>query len=266
VKQTTTKHKERKAMNHEFDEPAKGLAQSVTRQHAPKQFRLGLAGLMLACSGLAQGVQAQTSIVCDPAGDTVFGSGKGGPAVPPWLDILQAEITTDSGGNLLFTLTVNAPVPVAPAWKGVDDGGQLWWGYRLVGDLATDTTVKSGCIKPPGGSIPEGYFVDLIWDVTTSSFQARLLDDTTCAQSAIPFVFSTDRTQVTMVVPQSLLSNAALIPDPSNFQFLAATQVWKANSTGNTSFSTVDLAPNSVDGQLVAVNWSATTDNTYFCH
>jgi hypothetical protein len=253
-------------MNNKFDERAKGLAQSVTRQRGLKKFSVGLAGMALAWFGLAQVVQAQTSIVCDPAGDVVFSSGKGGPAVPPWLDIIRAEISTDSSGNLLFTLTVNAPVPVKPAWRGVDDGGQLWWGWRLADDLATDTTVKNGCIKPPGGSIPAGYFLDLIWDVTTSSFHARLLDDTSCTQTAIPFAFSPDRTQVTMVVDPALFTNTALIPDPNKFQFFAATIVWKANSTGNTSFFTVDVAPNEVNGQLVALTWSASSNSTYFCH
>lgn len=252
-------------MKHKLTKVAEGLADAVASLHARMKFRTRIAGLALVCFGLAQVAQAQTSIVCDPAGDTVFSSGKGGPAVPPWLDIIQAEVTKDTSGNLLFILTMNAPIPDAPAWSGVDDGGQLWWGYRVVNDLATDPTIKNGCVKPPGGGIPEGYFVDLIWDVTTASFQARVLDDTTCAQSAIPFGFSADRTQVTMVVSRALFSNTALIPDPNTFQFLAATEVWKANSIGNTSFFTVDLAPNSVNGQLVAVTWSASSSATYFC-
>jgi hypothetical protein len=237
----------------------KGCGKSATRQHALKRFGVGLAGVMLACS-LAQIAQAQTSIVCDPAGDTTFSSGKGGPAVPPWLDITKAEVSTDGSGNLVFTITVDGSVPSAPAWNGVDDGGQLWWGYRMVGNLATDTTLKNGCVKAPGSSIPAGYFVDLIWDVTSSSFHARLLDDTSCAATPISFFFSTDRTQIMMVMPQALLSNAALIPDPNNFQFFAAIEVWKANSTGNTSFFTVDVAPDTG-----VVNWSASSSATYFC-
>src|SRR3974390_1671718 len=98
-------------MNNKFDELVKGLAQSVTRRQALKRFGVGLAGMALACFGLANAVLAQTSIVCDPAGDAIFGSAKGGPDVPPWLDIVQAEITTDGSGTLLFTLTMNAPVP-----------------------------------------------------------------------------------------------------------------------------------------------------------
>src|SRR5262245_30343016 len=43
---------ERKDMNEKFDDLAKGLAQSVTRRGALKQFGLGLAGLALATFGL----------------------------------------------------------------------------------------------------------------------------------------------------------------------------------------------------------------------
>jgi hypothetical protein len=252
-------------MNNQFDELTKSLAHSVTRRAALKKFRLCLAGMALACYGLAQAVQAQMSIVCDPAGDIVLTFGKSSQTVPAWLDITQAEITGDSRGNLLFTLTMNAPVPTVPAWRAVDDGGQLWWGWRLVGDFANDSAVQNGCLKASGQSVPAGYFLDLIWDVQSSSFQARLIDDTTCVQTAVPFIFSADRTQFTMIVSKSLLSNAGLIPDPNNFQFLTATDVWKANSTGNQSFSHVDLAPNPSNGHLVAVNWSAFRNATYFC-
>jgi hypothetical protein len=45
-------------MNTKFDELTKGLAQSVTRRGALKQFGLGLAGLALACFGLADKAHA----------------------------------------------------------------------------------------------------------------------------------------------------------------------------------------------------------------
>ena len=40
-------------MNNKFDELTKGLAQSVTRRAALKKFGVGLAGMALACFGLA---------------------------------------------------------------------------------------------------------------------------------------------------------------------------------------------------------------------
>jgi hypothetical protein len=40
-------------MNDKFDELAKGLAQSATRRGALKKFGVGLAGIVLACFGLA---------------------------------------------------------------------------------------------------------------------------------------------------------------------------------------------------------------------
>ena len=49
---------ERKSMNNKFDELTKSLAQSVTRRAALKKFGIGLAGMALACFGLANSVQA----------------------------------------------------------------------------------------------------------------------------------------------------------------------------------------------------------------
>jgi len=45
-------------MNNKFDELAKGLAQSVTRRQALKRFGVGLAGMALACFGLADKAEA----------------------------------------------------------------------------------------------------------------------------------------------------------------------------------------------------------------
>ena len=45
-------------MNDKFDELAKGLAQSVTRRGALKQFGLGLAGIALATLGLSNEAEA----------------------------------------------------------------------------------------------------------------------------------------------------------------------------------------------------------------
>jgi len=66
-------------MNDKFDELAKGLAQSVTRRGALKKFGLGLAGIIFAYLGLANGAKA------DPSSGTItcctylcFGSGFGG--------------------------------------------------------------------------------------------------------------------------------------------------------------------------------------------
>ena len=54
-------------MNNKFDELAKGLAQSVTRREAFKRFGVGLAGMVLACFGLASKAQAGHS-GCNPGG------------------------------------------------------------------------------------------------------------------------------------------------------------------------------------------------------
>src|SRR5437764_1216254 len=54
VGQTTTNQDERKSMNNKFDELTRAMAQSVTRRQAFKKFGVGLAGMALACFGLAE--------------------------------------------------------------------------------------------------------------------------------------------------------------------------------------------------------------------
>jgi hypothetical protein len=54
-------------MNDKFDELAKGLAQSATRRVALKKFGVGLAGMALACFGLAGRAEAKYRR-CKPAG------------------------------------------------------------------------------------------------------------------------------------------------------------------------------------------------------
>jgi hypothetical protein len=46
-------------MNNKFDELAKGMAQSVTRRQALKKFGVSLAGMALACFGLANRTEAK---------------------------------------------------------------------------------------------------------------------------------------------------------------------------------------------------------------
>ncbi len=61
-------------MNHKFDELAKGLAQSTTRRQALKKFGVGLAGMALACFGLANWAKAGTK--CLPSGSLCTGNGQ----------------------------------------------------------------------------------------------------------------------------------------------------------------------------------------------
>jgi len=52
-------------MNNRFDELTNGLAQSVTRRAALKKFGVGLAGMALACFGLANKTEAAKSCRVD---------------------------------------------------------------------------------------------------------------------------------------------------------------------------------------------------------
>ena len=48
-------------MNNQFDELTKNMAQSVTRRAALRKFGVGLAGMALACFGLANKAEAQST-------------------------------------------------------------------------------------------------------------------------------------------------------------------------------------------------------------
>ena len=68
MKSETDETNERTNMNSQFDELTRSLAKSVTRRAALKKFGVGLAGLALACFGLANKSAAQTG--CLPRGYT----------------------------------------------------------------------------------------------------------------------------------------------------------------------------------------------------
>jgi hypothetical protein len=63
-------------MNKQFDELTKSLAQSVTRRAALKKFGVGLAGMALACFGLAN--KARAARHCTTDADCSAGSCIGG--------------------------------------------------------------------------------------------------------------------------------------------------------------------------------------------
>src|SRR5207249_3237716 len=71
------KQTEGKNMNNKFDELTKSMAQSVTRRAALKKFGVGLAGMALACFGLAD--KARTAQrhqgYCQVRNPSLFGHG-----------------------------------------------------------------------------------------------------------------------------------------------------------------------------------------------
>jgi Cys-rich repeat protein len=75
-------------MNNKFDELTKAMAQSVTRRAALKKFGVGLAGMVLACFGLANRAQAGTS-QCNCITNADCPSGRvcsSGTCTPNWCD------------------------------------------------------------------------------------------------------------------------------------------------------------------------------------
>ena len=68
---TTNQMKE--VMNKKFDELTKSMAQSVTRRAALKKFGIGLAGMALACFGLAGTANAASGCGCVSDADCGYG-------------------------------------------------------------------------------------------------------------------------------------------------------------------------------------------------
>jgi hypothetical protein len=225
-----------------------------------QQKEVGLAGVALACFGLASTVQAQTSVVCDPAGDAIFGNGKGGPQVPAWLDIVTGTIT-DAADSILFTMRVNAPIPLIPSWSLEDDFGQFWWSWRMI-DGANITFVSNGCLQAKGQKVPGCYCLDLIW---AGSLRARLLDDTLCTETSVPSALSPDRREICMLVPKALFTNTVLVPNPNSFQYLMETFVWKTSSNGNTALTIVDNAPTQTGAGFTLGTWSLNGNTSFDC-
>jgi len=63
-------------MNNKFDKLAIQMAQSVTRRAALKKFGVGLAGMALACFGLANNASATKKEACKPSGSHCQGDGQ----------------------------------------------------------------------------------------------------------------------------------------------------------------------------------------------
>jgi len=129
----------------------------------------------------------------------------------------------------------------------------------MVNDIADLTFVSNGCLQANGQKVPAVYCLDLIWNVQAASFRARLLDDTSCAETAIASAFSSDRRAISMLVPKALLTNTTLVANPNSFQFLAEIIVWKAGSNGNTSLTILDNAPSQTGGGFILGAWSSSS-------
>jgi hypothetical protein len=75
LRKNTIKPNERKNMNNQFDKLTKNLAESVTRRAALKKFGVGLAGMALACFGLANRAKAGKIDLCTPCMNVCLADG-----------------------------------------------------------------------------------------------------------------------------------------------------------------------------------------------
>ena len=84
-------------MNDQFDELTKGLAQSVTRRGALKRFGVGLAGIAVACLGLANKAEAAKGGGCNCAKSDYGCDKRFNPADPNYPQLV-ADCVADCQG------------------------------------------------------------------------------------------------------------------------------------------------------------------------
>ena len=112
-------------MNNKFDELAKGSAQSIT-QRQPRRLSgvgAGLAGMALACFGLANADQSsdslrasseEMSVILDPVGDARWSFDLYDGPLPPYLDIIKGSITLRND-TFHFEVQFASAVPTTPS-------------------------------------------------------------------------------------------------------------------------------------------------------
>src|SRR6266851_5491863 len=105
-KQTQNKGK---FMNHKFDELAKGLAQSVTRRQALKRFGVSLAGMALACFGLALQASAQIGPLVELSRPNAVGTCDDGFRLP-------GTMTLDDAAEPYVAVNPAHPNNIVAAW------------------------------------------------------------------------------------------------------------------------------------------------------
>ena len=100
-------------MNNKFDELTKSMAQSVTRREALKKFGVGLAGLALACFGLANSAKGATTSAkdADCKSGKICCNGACVALIPDWCDQTNNECCcTCTGKGRKAHLVTGLPV------------------------------------------------------------------------------------------------------------------------------------------------------------
>jgi len=114
-------------MKKQFDELTKSMAQSVTRRGALKKFGVGLAGMALACFGLANSSLAGKvkTVFCTTDADCDSGqvccNGTCMAAVPDWCDVTVSPCCCYCVGKGKNAYGATALTPCDPSYNTCSD-------------------------------------------------------------------------------------------------------------------------------------------------
>lgn len=191
---------------------------------------------------------AKTSVVVDPTGDV---SSKGND----YQDIVRVEITK-VGRNFVFVMELAAPLPDNPPvppgsdmilWELVLDTDPTTFpaGYPFTGPSYFEFVVEHRVYRPG--------FSDPLDPTQSPGFLMDRRPLLSGSQATItPVQLSIEGTKLTWVV------DAALLGDPSTFQWVAGTDSWSASNqilkTGYINKNFFDVAPEVFNGASLA-NW-----------
>lgn len=133
-------------MNHQFDELTKGLAQPVTRRGALRQFGVGIAGMALACFGLANKASAGPSFTPidypDAIATLAAGVNNNGQIVGRYVDaagILHGYLLSDG----CFT-SIDLPGASATRPLGINLDGDIVGHYVFKGQQEHGFLLRNG--------------------------------------------------------------------------------------------------------------------------
>src|SRR4051794_15045315 len=117
---------ERKSMINKFDELTKAMAQSVSRRQALKKFGIGLAGMALACFGLASNARAAKTCGTDAdcSSGQVCCSGLCHKATPDWCQ--PGSCCCYCTGPAQHRIGVTALTQCNPSYSSCADSCSAW--------------------------------------------------------------------------------------------------------------------------------------------
>lgn len=147
----------------------------------------GLMALTLSMPALAA-----TSVVTDPAGDTLF-------KAPGFMDILRAELAEESG-TFYFLMTVAAAIPNDPRLPKPANAS-IRWAFPIDSDPATFPEGDPFPSNQPG---PSEFNTRVFWD--GSGFTASLLDRRPLLEGGeailTPLAFTVSGAEVRVAIPE----------------------------------------------------------------